>query len=89
VRQEIAVVSSTEAFPTAGLALQVELPTASAKARSPHLEAASVVECSSSGVEVAGTRSLYHEAAVAASIQPEASVATSKAAQLLEILLMA
>jgi hypothetical protein len=73
-KKKVVVVSSTEAFPTAGLALQVEVPTVSVMVAS--IPGPMVGdECWNSGLEVA-------------SIQLEAVVATSKCARLREIIPM-
>jgi hypothetical protein len=78
-------VSSKEAFPTAGLALQLEVPTAASNISG--LKVGD--ECWNSGLDVrleVVTASIHLEAVVA-SIQLEAAVvATSKSAQLWEIL---
>jgi hypothetical protein len=67
VKKKVAVVSSTKSFPMAELALQLEVPTASATASIP--SPTDGEECWNSGLEVA-------------SIQLEVVVATSKAAGL-------
>jgi hypothetical protein len=73
-KKKVVAVSSTEAFPMAGLALQVEVPTASAMAAS--ITGLTVGdECWNSSLE-------------AASIQLEAVLATSKCARLREIIRM-
>jgi hypothetical protein len=83
--KEVAVLSSTEAFPMAGLALQVEVPTTSVTA---NISSPTVwEECWNFGLEVVGTRN-PHLAATAASIQLEVVGGTSKAARLWQILPM-
>jgi hypothetical protein len=78
VRKEVAAVPSTGAFPRAGLALQVSVPTTSVGE-----------ECKNSNLEAIGARNQENEAAGAAKIQLEVVAATSEVARLLEILPMA
>jgi hypothetical protein len=77
--KEVVVVSSTEAFSMAGLALQVEVPMTLVTANIP----GSTVweECWNFGLEVVGTRN-PHLAVTAASIQLEVVAGTLKAARL-------
>jgi hypothetical protein len=86
VKKEVVAVSSTEAFPMAGLALQVEVPMASATSSIPGPTVG--VECWNFGLEAVGTRNPHLETYVA-SIQLEVVAATSKVARLWEILPMA
>jgi hypothetical protein len=79
---------STEAFPTVGLTIQLEVPTVAANIPSPKLGE----ECCKSGLDArleAVTASIHLEA-MATRIQLEAAVAaTSKSARLSETLRMA
>jgi hypothetical protein len=90
VKKKVAAVSisSMEAFPTAGLTLQLEVPTVAASIPGPKLGE----ECWNSGLDgrlEAVAASIQLEAA-AASMQLEAAVAaTSKSARLWETLPMA
>jgi hypothetical protein len=75
------LVLSTEAFPTAGLALQLEVPTAAASIRGPKVEE----ECWNTGLDdqlEAVVASIHLEMVVASCMQVEAVVVTTSKATL-------
>jgi hypothetical protein len=79
-----AAATTMEAFPTAGLAIQLEVPTAAAS-----IPGLKVEECWNSGLDgrIEAVATSIHLEVVAVSIQLEAAVvATSKAARLRETL---